>query len=112
MPYVDVSELQRVLAKPAPTAAELDAMNRVLEAAAHEIDWDLGYTVETPAPSPTPAILANVNLNRAEELWRFNFSTVGILTIGPDPTPIVTPRDTWYRHHLMLNPLRTLFPVA
>lgn len=115
MAYIDVLELQRVLNKPSPTAAELQALNRVLEAAAREIDWDLGVSVDNPAPlPPDPAadILADVNLNRAQELWRFNYSSAGVVTVGPDPTPIIAPRDTWYRHHLRLNPLRTAFPVA
>jgi len=111
VPYVDVSELQRVLQKTSPTAAELDAMNRVLEAAAQEIDWDLSYTVDNPAPASNP-ILADVNLNRAEELWRLNYSAIGVLTVGVDSVPFVSPRDTWYRHHLRLQPLRTVFPVA
>ena len=111
MAYVDPAELQRVLGKNSPTPAELDAMTRVLDAAADEIDWDLGYTVDNPAPVLSP-ILADVNLTRAEELWRFNYSTVGVLPIGPEQTPIVAPRDTWYRHHLRLNPLRTSWGVA
>ena len=112
MSYVEIAELQRVLAKPAPTAAETDAMNRVLEAAAQEIDWDLAYTTDNPAPTPVPAIIVDVNLNRAEELWRFNYSTSGVLPVGPEATPIVAPRDTWYRHHLRLNPLRASYGVA
>lgn len=112
MGYVDVTELQRVLGKTNPTAAEVDAMTRVVEAAAEEIDWDLGYDTETPAPSPPSPIVVDVNLNRAEELWKFNYSTVGVIHLGPDSTPIVSPRDTWYRHHLRLNPLRVEFGIG
>jgi hypothetical protein len=111
MAYVDVLELQRVLQKPGPTAAELDAMTRVLEAAAQEIDWDLAYDSENPAPVSSP-LLADVNLDRAVELWRFNYSAVGVLPVAAEQAPIIAPRDTWYRHHLRLNPLRTVFPVA
>jgi hypothetical protein len=110
--YVTVAELQRVLNKPAPTQAEQDAMTRVLENAADEIDWDLGYSAAAPAPDPTSPILADVNLDRAAELWRFNYSTSGILPVGPDLSPVIAPRDTWYRHHLRLNPLRTAWGVA
>jgi hypothetical protein len=106
MAYVDIAELQRVLNKPAPTAAENAAMSRVLENAAQEIDWDLGYSVDFPAPNPDSPILADVNLDRAAELWRFNYSTSGLLPVAPEQTPIVAPRDTWQRHHLRLNPLR------
>jgi hypothetical protein len=105
-------ELQRVLAKPNPTQAELDAMTRVLEAAAQDIDWDLGYDADNPAPSPPPPIVVDVNLDRAVELWRLNYSAAGVLPIGPESTPIVSPRDTWYRHHIRLRPLWTKFGVA
>jgi hypothetical protein len=111
-PYVDISELQRVLGKTAPTADELDAMNRVLAAAANEIDWDVGYTADSPAPAPPPSIVAEVNLERAAELWRFSYSTSGVLPQGPDIGPIVAPRDTWHRHHLRLNALRQHVGIA
>jgi len=109
-PYVDISELQRVLGKTSPTAAETDAMNRVLAAAAAEIDWDLGYTVDNPAPASD--IVAAVNLERAAELWRFSYSTSGVLPQGPELGPVIAPRDTWHRHHLRLSPLRVHVGIA
>jgi len=109
--YVDAAELGRVLQKTAPTVAEQTAMTRVLQAAAQEIDWDLSYGPDNPPPATNP-ILADVNLDRAVELWRFNYSAVGVLPVAAEQAPIVAPRDTWYRHHLRLNPLRTLYPVA
>lgn len=111
MAYVDVSELQRVIGKPQPTRAEQDAMVRVLDVAAREIDWDLSYSVDNPAPVDDP-LLADVNLDRAVELWKLNFSPAGILPVGPEQTPIVSPRDTWYRHHLRLQPLRASFVIG
>jgi hypothetical protein len=111
MAYVDVLELQRVLQKPSPTAAEADAMTRVLEAAAQEIDWDLGITPDNPAPPASP-ILSDVNLDRAVELWKANYAAFGVLPVAAEQAPIIAPRDTWYRHHLRLNPLRLVFPVA
>lgn len=110
--YTTVEELGRVLGKPNPTPAEHAAMVRVLQAAADEINWDLGYSASYPAPSPPPAIVADVNLNRAAELWRFNYSTSGVLPQGPDIGVVVAPRDTWNRHHLRLNPLRLHVGIA
>lgn len=114
MAYVDVSELQRVLGIASPTAAELDAMNRVLEDAAADIDWDLGYTAESPAPSPPPAVVVDVNLDRAAELWAFQTrATAGIIVLpGVDAVPLFPPRDTWYRHHLRLTKVRTEFAIG
>lgn len=110
--YATVEELGRLIGKPNPTAAEQTAMVRVLQAAADEINWDLGYSASSPAPTPTPAIVADVNLTRAAELWRFNFSTSGVLPQGPDIGVVVAPRDTWNRHHLRLNPLRLHVGIA
>lgn len=111
-PYTDRAELQRVLGKTTATAAELEAMDRVLEAAAAEIDWDLGYSAGTPAPASGLQLLAAVNLERAAELWRFSYSTSGVLPQGPDIGPIIAPRDTWHRHHLRLNSLRQHVGIA
>jgi hypothetical protein len=111
--YVDVSEIQRVLGKTTPTADELDAMNRCNEAAAAEIDWDLGYTAGSPAPSPPSPIVVDVNLQRACELWRLDFATVGgALLAGPESVPLWPNRDTWFRHSVRLNPLRTAWGVG
>ena len=116
MAYVDIVELKRVLQKPAPTAAEATAMQRVLDVAAEEIDWDLAFD---PATNPPPAtgtpgygLLAEVNLDRANELWAAEFRPFGATSAGPDVIPLVSPRDTWYRHHLRLNPLRTVYPIG
>jgi hypothetical protein len=115
MAYVEVAELQRVLQKPSPTADEQAAMQRDLDVAAREIDWDLGYTVDNPAPPPdTPeyGLLAAVNLDRAVELWATHQRPFGAQNAGADMMPLVSPRDTWYRQHLRLNPLRTLYPIG
>jgi hypothetical protein len=94
-PYVDRTELQRVLGKTAPTADELAAMDRVLAAAASEIDWDVGYTADNPAPAPPPSIVAEVNLERAAE--RFDSiadpDQSGPLAEVGAPDPVVADRQ-------------------
>jgi len=95
MAYVSISELQRVLNLPAPTAAQTDAMQRALDAAAEEIDWELGYAAAAPAPSP-----------------KSSFSPYGIIPTGPDVVPVFAARDSWYRHKLTLLPLKTEFGVG
>ena len=110
MAYVDITELQRVLGITAPTAAQTQAMNRVLAAAAEEIDWELGYTSANPAPTPPPDIVVDVNLKRAVELWRTD--PYGAIPAGPDTLPVFAARDTWYRHHLRLLPLKQSFGVG
>ena len=112
MAYIDVCELQRVLQKTSPTAAEQSAMQRCVDAAAEEIDWELGYTTEAPAPSPPPDLVVEVNLERAEEHWKQSLSATGVLTVGPEMTPIVQPWNTWARHALKLRPLKMAEGVA
>jgi hypothetical protein len=115
MAYADIAELQRVLAKPSPTAAESTAMQRVLDEGGREIDWELAITVDNPAPTtgtPDYAILAEVNLARAVELWNMEFRPFGAVPVGPDSVPIVAARDSWYRHRLRLLPLKTSWGVG
>jgi len=114
--YADIAELQRVLQKQAATVEETEAMQRDLDAAALEIDWDLAFDpVDNPAPaagSPEYGLLAAVNLDRAVELWATHQRPFGAQQAGAETIPLVSPRDTWYRHHLRLNPLRTVYPVG
>jgi len=115
MAYVEVTELQRVLGKPAPTAEEAAAMQRVIDEAAREIDWWLGYTADNPAPpvdDPDYPILVETNLRRAVELWSLETRVGGIVPAGPDSIPIVIRLDTWNRHALTLLPLQREFGLA
>jgi hypothetical protein len=112
MAYAGIEELQLLLRLEAPTAEQLDAMQRALDAAAEEIDWELGYTVDTPAPSPPPALVVSVNLDRATEHWKQSYSPFGVLPQGGEAEPIVTARNSWYRHHLKLAPLKLAQGIA
>ena len=92
MAYADVTELQGLLRLTAPTAEQTAAMQRVLDAAAEEIDWELGYTAETPAPDPPPALVVEVNLERAVEHWRQSYSRRSVSSASaPNPSPSSPP---------------------
>ena len=112
MAYADTAELQMLLRLDAPTALQTAAMQRALDEAAEEIDWELGYTVETPAPVPPPALVVGVNLDRAVEHWRQSYSPFGVIGVGAESEPIITARDSWYRHARTLAPLKTSYGVA
>src|SRR5215831_21157733 len=102
MAYTTVAELQRVLRIDTPTAAQTTAMQRVIDAAATEINWELALAADASPPSP---IIVDVNLDRAVELWRLNWSPgFGAIPVGPDNVPVITARDGWYRHRLRLLP--------
>jgi hypothetical protein len=113
--YVAIAELERVLSKPTPTVAEQTAMQRVLDEAAREIDWELSYDADVPVPpldSAEYAILTEVNLSRAVELWNMEFRPFGAVPVGPDSVPIFAARDSWYRHRLRLLPLKTSWGIG
>lgn len=112
MAYGTPEELLRLIQIAVPTAAQLDQAQRVLDAAAQEIDWELGYTAAAPAPDPPPPLVVDVQYDRGIELWKESQSPFGIVPVGPDTVPLYAARDSWYRHHLKLLPLKTTFGVA
>jgi hypothetical protein len=112
MAYATTDELGPLLNLPAPTANQLEGMQRVLDAAAEEIDWELDYTAAAPAPVPPPPLVVQVNLARAVELWKETWTGFGIVPVGPEIVPVVTARDSWYRHARTLAPLKTSWGVA
>lgn len=112
MAYATVEEFVRRLRLEAPTPAALTAAQQSLDAAAQEIDAYLGRLTATP-PTLTPdqlALVAVVNLDRAGEHWRY--TPYGALNTGPDLPPVITARDSWYRHARKLAPLKHAWGVA
>ena len=87
---------------------------RVLKAAADEIDAEIGPEdidlATTPYSNP-PAIVREVNLERAVEHWRQEQSPFGIVGIG-DGVPTYTARDTWDRHAHKLAILKGSWGLA
>jgi hypothetical protein len=110
--YATVDELTRILfqAGTPPSAAQLDALQRVLDAAATEIDAYLALTV--PLAEPWPALVVEVNLERAAEHWKAEQSPFGILNLGGDVGPTYTSRNSWRRHANTLLPLKEAWGVA
>jgi len=107
--YATVADLQRVLQKPSPTAAEAEAMQRVLYEAALKIDLYLGYTTDNPAPvdgSFDFYTLREVNLGMSQELWSMEGRVAGIIPVGPDSVPVISAQNIWNRWRLRLLPLK------
>jgi hypothetical protein len=109
--YATVEQLQSALRIESPTAVQLDGMQRALDEAAAEIDWDLNV-VNYPLPDPPPPLVVGVNLDRAVEHWRQSFSPFGVIGVGAESEPIITARDSWRRHHLKLAALRQSWGIA
>jgi hypothetical protein len=109
--YSDTAELARILHLKSPSAAQEVAMQRVLDTAALEIDSELGRV--TPYPVP-PALVVEVNLERAVEHWQQQESPFGIVALGfgESSTATYTARDSWDRHAHKLVPLKTKWGIA
>jgi hypothetical protein len=108
--YATVEELRSVLGLDTPTQLQMERMARVLDEAADEIDWELGYGTGDPpitVPSPVPPLVIGVNLDRAVEHWRQTSSPFGAIVVGgTESAPVLTARNSWYRHAIKLAPLR------
>lgn len=112
MAYASADELAMLLRIDSPSTLQTEAMQRALDEAAAEIDWELGYSEAAPAPDPPPPLVVGVNLDRAVEHWRQSYSPFGVIGIGGESEPVVTARNSWYRHHLKLAPLKTSQGIA
>ena len=107
--YSTVSELFRILQIRAPTAAQTAAAERVLLAAAGEIDSELGR--DTGLSGWQVALAEEVALERAVEHWHqlpLGFNVVGLDT----ESPMRLPRDSWDRHAHKLAPLKESWGLA
>jgi hypothetical protein len=105
--YATTDELFRLLKIRVPTADQVTAGQRVLDSAALEIDSEIG--LDSPYTDP-PALVVEVNLERAVEHWQQQEVPYGIWenALGP----IIVGRDTWARHALKLSPLKQSWGVA
>jgi hypothetical protein len=105
--YADVDELALILRVNADQRRA--ALERVLAAAAAEIDAELG--LDEPYVS-APALVVEVNLERAVEHWQQQQSPFAVLGLGGDFGAITVARDTWDRHAHKLAPLKESWGLA
>jgi hypothetical protein len=110
--YATLDEFLRRLRLESPTPEAEAAAQQCLDAATQEIDSYLGWPVVTPlAITPEQeALVVIVNLDRAFEHWRN--TPFGALNTGPDFPPVLTARDSWYRHARKLASLKTSWGVG
>lgn len=107
--YATTSELFRILKIRAPSPEQETAAQRCLDSAALEIDHELG--IAEPY-SLAPALVSEVNLERAVEHWQQQETPFGILGIGSDNGAVYSARDSWDRHALKLAPLKEQWGIA
>jgi hypothetical protein len=108
--YATVDELARVLQLSSPSAAQTAALNRVLEAAASEIDLYLAPAA--PYSAPFPDLVVEVNLERAVDHWKAEQSPFGLIGLSGEGPSTFSARNTWKRHAITLLPLKESFGVA
>jgi hypothetical protein len=93
----------------APSAEQLEQMERVLVAAAGEINAEIGRTDDL---EPWMVALATqVNLDRAYEHWQQMENPFGIVSLG-DAELAHTARDSWDRHAHKLAPLKQSWGIG
>lgn len=106
--YASVDELARILRLRAPTPAQQAAMQRVLDAAALEIDRELGLAAPYEL---APALAVEVNLERAVEHWQQQESPFGFVGLN-EGVPTATSPRSWERHAEKLVPLKRSWGIA
>ena len=112
MAYAAVEELAGLLQDPV-TDSHADGRDGTLLGGGGNGDR-LGARLHRPipAPDPPPPLVVEVNLERAVEHWRQSYSPFGVVGVGAESEPIVAARNSWYRHHLKLAPLREHAGIA
>jgi hypothetical protein len=110
MAYAETTELARVLKIRTPSDEQEAALDRVLEAAAAEIDLELGLETGLSNPGDV-ALVEQVNLERAAELWKLQEVQFGQI-IGSELVTGQQPRDTWKKYSVMLAPLKESWGFA
>ncbi len=105
--YATVDDLAEILHIRVP--GNEGALTRVLEAGAAEIDAELGRDESFDV---IPALVSEVNLERAVEHWQQMKSPFGILGLGAEAGATYTAHDSWDRHAHKLAPLKASWGFA
>lgn len=113
MAYADSEELIRLLKLRNVTAAQQEALDRVLEVAAGEIDAEINLAADVTLEGWQLDLVTEVNLERAVEHWRQQEAPFGLLELSGAMGGVErTARDTWERHANKLAPLKNQWGLA
>lgn len=108
MAYATVEQLRKILKAGSRPDEDLQ---RVLDAAALEIDHEIGRTLGFSDDEQELALVTSVNLDRAQDLWELEQVPAGIIGLGGE-TPLIVPRNSWERHAQRLAPLKVSWGIA
>lgn len=110
--YASVDELARVLKITNPSEAQRDAMERVLSAAAGEINAEIDLDDESHLSGWELQLAGQVNIQRASELWFLQEVPLGLAGIGSEFGTAHLARNSWEKYAYTLAPLKRQWGVA
>lgn len=110
--YATVTELARILKLRTPTTAQEEAMLRVLAAAAGEIRAELDLASTDYLEGWELELCAQVNLDRAADLWRHTESIPGVLGSLDETLASQPVRYSWERYAQRLAPAKRQWGLA
>jgi hypothetical protein len=107
---ITTDELARVLHLRTPTADQLVAMQRVLDAATGEVTSFIDRV--DPLTPQEQQLVDEVILERSVEHWQQQESPFGLMGLGGDNVPVYTSRNSFYRHQRKLMSVKQQMGVA
>jgi hypothetical protein len=110
--YATTDELLAILNVRSATAAQIAKAERVMLAAAGEVNRELDLSADQALDGYGVAMAAQVNLARAAELWKEEEIQFGILGIGSEVGTTYIARDTWDKFAIQLATLKGQWGVA
>jgi hypothetical protein len=110
--YATAEELLAILNVRTPSTAQSTKADRVLLAAAGEINRELDLSDDQALDGFGVALASQVNLARAAELWKEEEIQFGILGIGSEIGTTYIARDTWDKHAIKLATLKGQWGLA
>jgi hypothetical protein len=112
IPYATTEEFFRIIKVRSPSAEQETAAERVLLAAAGEINAEIDLASDEGLAGWQLSLAAEVNLERAVEHWRQQESPFGLVGLGPEMPAERTARDSWERHAHKLAPIKSQWGLA
>lgn len=100
--YASWYELARILKIRTPSDEQIVAMDRVLAAAAGEINDEIDFTTLGLLDPRHRRLCQEINLQRGAELWKMEELQVGFIGVGSEFGPSHTARNTWDKYAYML----------
>lgn len=110
--YATVGELARVLQIRQPSEEQENAMQRVLSAAAAEINHEINLGDDDALNSDELQLASQVNLQRATELWGLQEVPLGLAGIGGEFGASHLARNSWEKYAFTLAAIKRGYGIA